>query len=295
MPKAEELKACPFCGGDAQYIQAYGVECRRCDACLPATFDEHIAAWNTRALSHSTPAQDSVDRTGLVEAIARATCDKDGVPADEIMPDNRPRWMDRIEFVAFVLAQASSLSPTEAQTEAKAFCNKCGWMGPASEARVHKRKDGFVCPYEASITTKPDADPWEGNPARENMPDDWGAEAKGDGLAGLGEGVRRRIANYKNAMHEADGFVSGNRVATAKRAEKSLRDYLWDNREAIRDCLAAQSEAVKLHNETVEKCAKVAGLVEDRANQHHLHEKASGANPAAQAIRTLTKETPNAE
>lgn len=53
----------------------------------------------------------------VVEAIARATCEKDGVPADEIMPDGNPRWMDRTEFVEFVLRQAASLSGPK--TEAK--------------------------------------------------------------------------------------------------------------------------------------------------------------------------------
>lgn len=46
------------------------------------------------------------------------------------------------------------LADTTAPAE-QAFCNKCGWSGPADEAHSHKRHDGSVCPYMASIRRQP--------------------------------------------------------------------------------------------------------------------------------------------
>lgn len=56
----EELKPCPFCGGDELshgYIQAGvimgNVECHSCNACIWADSEsEAITAWNTRKEPH---------------------------------------------------------------------------------------------------------------------------------------------------------------------------------------------------------------------------------------------------
>lgn len=57
----EELKACPFCGGDATDISGSRswVACKSCGAEMPIfqTKEEGAAAWNTRA-----PVKVSVDR-----------------------------------------------------------------------------------------------------------------------------------------------------------------------------------------------------------------------------------------
>lgn len=56
-----ELKPCPFCGGEAEltrYINAYAVQCRECLA-IPFEYgDESLAieAWNTRADDQSQAA-----------------------------------------------------------------------------------------------------------------------------------------------------------------------------------------------------------------------------------------------
>ena len=53
---SEELKPCPFCGGDAEitkWHEGYFVECKkqRCGGTIGAykTEEEAIEAWNTRA------------------------------------------------------------------------------------------------------------------------------------------------------------------------------------------------------------------------------------------------------
>jgi hypothetical protein len=42
----------------------------------------------------------------LVEIVARATCQWDGTDPDEIMPDGKPRWCDRIDSVTFLFGPA---------------------------------------------------------------------------------------------------------------------------------------------------------------------------------------------
>ena len=61
------LKPCPFCGGEAQYVAAYGVRCKACSASLPATHKNHATAWNTR----TKPDQEGL--TLLREAWAKRT------------------------------------------------------------------------------------------------------------------------------------------------------------------------------------------------------------------------------
>lgn len=45
----DELLPCPFCGGDAGYMPAFGVICNTCQCGLPSTYSECVSAWNTRA------------------------------------------------------------------------------------------------------------------------------------------------------------------------------------------------------------------------------------------------------
>lgn len=62
----------------------------------------------------------------LVEIVARATCQWDGTDPEEIMPDGKPRWCDRIDSVTFLLGHALQsagyavvpVEPTEAMIEA---------------------------------------------------------------------------------------------------------------------------------------------------------------------------------
>ncbi len=56
-------------------------------------------------------------RDELIEAMARATCEWDGSDPDEIMPDGKPRWRDRVESVSFLFgpaleAQGFAIVPT---------------------------------------------------------------------------------------------------------------------------------------------------------------------------------------
>lgn len=52
----EELKKCPFCGGEAKiyklfdYVSKYRVECMNCDMCSPNQnkSEEAMKAWNRR-------------------------------------------------------------------------------------------------------------------------------------------------------------------------------------------------------------------------------------------------------
>lgn len=56
MEKNEELKKCPFCGGEAEAYEyppkIYNVECTRCPASIISIFSMDIAVmqWNRRTL-----------------------------------------------------------------------------------------------------------------------------------------------------------------------------------------------------------------------------------------------------
>jgi hypothetical protein len=45
--------------------------------------------------------------------------------------------------------------------------------------------------------------------------------------------IRAARNSYRSAVRAADGFVSGNRVASARIAEKHLREMLWKHRDAL--------------------------------------------------------------
>lgn len=73
-PTAEELKSCPFCGGEAEYLSRlrkfdcpdcdmeewFYVECHSCQVRTTERTElkDSLAAWNTRALTQSPPAQE---------------------------------------------------------------------------------------------------------------------------------------------------------------------------------------------------------------------------------------------
>ena len=48
MTDLEKLKPCPFCGGEADYIPAWGFRCRQCGAGVPGRHSDGFL-WNTRA------------------------------------------------------------------------------------------------------------------------------------------------------------------------------------------------------------------------------------------------------
>ena len=48
MTDLEKLKPCPFCGGEADYIPAWGFRCRQCGAGVPGRYSDGFL-WNTRA------------------------------------------------------------------------------------------------------------------------------------------------------------------------------------------------------------------------------------------------------
>ena len=48
MTEIEKLKPCPFCGGEADYIPAWGFRCRQCGAGVPGRHSDGCL-WNTRA------------------------------------------------------------------------------------------------------------------------------------------------------------------------------------------------------------------------------------------------------
>lgn len=53
-----ELKPCPFCGGRAKYLEAWGVQCVECEAGTPCTFYEIDEIWNTRTPPKVKPISD---------------------------------------------------------------------------------------------------------------------------------------------------------------------------------------------------------------------------------------------
>ena len=98
----DELKPCPFCGGEArkyhwQYgdaigrlVKKYGVECVKCRADLPIRLcseheSEAIAAWNTRYKPSAEWLRH--DDSDVWECSACHTCFEldNGVPADKLI------------------------------------------------------------------------------------------------------------------------------------------------------------------------------------------------------------------
>ena len=69
-PAGEELKACPFCGGEAQYFPALMyVSCRNCSACSTyGVQGKAVAAWNRRPAPDPAP-QQGEDHSALIARI----------------------------------------------------------------------------------------------------------------------------------------------------------------------------------------------------------------------------------
>ena len=66
----DELKPCPFCGGEAEYKIAYGVTCHTCGAKKPSMYADAPEAWNTRTPTPVAPqgAPETIRDTAIEEA-----------------------------------------------------------------------------------------------------------------------------------------------------------------------------------------------------------------------------------
>lgn len=67
---SDELKPCPFCGGDARLdsgFDSYWIECKHCGATAEGdkTHDTAIASWNKRAPVASSISDDELEKLAL--------------------------------------------------------------------------------------------------------------------------------------------------------------------------------------------------------------------------------------